>query len=184
MELLTIFLISLGLSVDSFAVSVSSGLMVNNIQFKQAVRIALFLSIFQALFPLLGWIAGKEVKIYIELYDHWVAFSLLAFLGIRMIINSMRKSKKRSFNPLKFEVMVMMSFATSLDALAVGFSFALVEIPILIACLIIGITTFIAAMLGMLLGKKVKKDIDKVFEVVGGVILLLIGIKILFEHLS
>ena len=185
MNLTTILLIAVGLSFDTFAVSVSSGLTIRQIRFFQAVKIAFTLAFFQSLMPLIGWILGNQVAGYIASYDHWVAFGLLSLLGLKMIYESLKNDKENSnFNPLNLVVLLGMSIATSIDALVVGVSFALIEINLYWSIFIIGVVTFLVAMIGMLFGKKVGGKLGKRMEIIGGLILIGIGIKILLEHLQ
>lgn len=185
MELLTIILIAVGLSFDTFAVSVSSGLILRKIDFSNASKIAITLAVFQAAMPLIGWIAGSGIKDYAESFDHWIAFGILTLLGGKMIYESFKTDPEdRNFNPLDIKVMVGMAIATSIDALIVGFSFALLNYKILISVGIIGAVTYIVAMLGMLFGKKIGASMGRRIEILGGVMLFLIGLKILIEHLS
>lgn len=184
MEILTVVLLAIGLSFDSFAVSVCSGLNLPQIRFFQAAKIAIFLAVFQAAMPLIGWLVGNSMKPIIEPVDHWLAFGLLGLIGGKMIIESLLGGEQRDIkNPLQLKVILMLSLATSIDALAVGFSFATLLNKILIAVLIIGFVTFMAAMLGILLGKTTGPKISRYAEVAGGVILIIIGTKILIEHL-
>ncbi|MFA8436390.1 MAG: manganese efflux pump MntP family protein [Marinifilaceae bacterium] len=184
MEPISILLIALGLSVDSFAASVSSGLAIKRIQFLQAVKIAFFLAVFQAGMPLIGWYAGLGLKDIIKEYDHWIAFGLLSALGAKMIWESINgKDEENNFNPLKLMVLIGISIATSIDALVIGVSFALLDLAIIIPILAIGIVTFIASMLGMLLGKKLGDKFSQKFEILGGIVLIGIGLRILIEHL-
>jgi manganese efflux pump family protein len=185
MEILTIILIAIGLSFDTFAVSVSSGLILRKIDFISATRIALTMAVFQALMPVIGWLAGSGIKTYAESFDHWIAFGILALLGGKMIYESFKTDPEdRSFNPMEIKVMIGMAVATSIDALIVGFSFALLDFKILISVGIIGVVTYIVAMLGMLFGKKIGARMGRRMEMLGGVMLILIGLKILIEHLS
>lgn len=179
-----IVFLAIGLSFDSFAVSVCSGLSLPEIRFHQAAKIAFFLALFQGLMPLLGWLVGNSMKSVIEPVDHWLAFGLLTLIGGKMIAESFMSSEAREVkNPLLIGVILMLSFATSIDALAVGFSFATLLDKILIAALIIGLVTFVASMLGILLGKKTGPKINRYAEIAGGLILILLGCKILIEHL-
>jgi putative Mn2+ efflux pump MntP len=185
MEIYTVFLLAIGLSFDSFAVSVCSGLNLPKIRFFQAAKIAIFLALFQALMPLVGWLVGNSIKSLIEPVDHWIAFGLLSLIGGKMIIESLISSEVREIkNPLNIKVILTLSVATSIDALAVGFSFATFLDKILIAILIIGTVTFVASMLGILLGKKTGPKSNRYAEITGGLILIFIGIKVLIEHLS
>jgi len=184
MEILTIFLIAIGLSFDTFAVSISSGLVLRKIDFFNATKIAITLAVFQAAMPVIGWLAGSGIKNYAESVDHWIAFGILALLGGKMIYESFTADPEdRSFNPLDIRVMIGMAIATSIDALIVGFSFALLNYKIVMSVGIIGSVTYIVAMLGMLFGKKIGAQMGRRMEILGGVMLILIGLKILFEHL-
>ncbi|HAQ18736.1 MAG TPA: hypothetical protein DCR40_05795 [Prolixibacteraceae bacterium] len=184
MEILTVTFLAIGLSFDSFAVSVCSGLNLPNIRFFQAAKIAVFLALFQALMPLIGWMLGNSMKTLIEPVDHWIAFGLLSLIGGKMIIESFINSESREIkNPLHFRVILLLSLATSIDALAVGFSFATLIEKFLLPVAIIGLVTFIASMLGILLGKKTGPTFNRYAEILGGLILIMIGSKILIEHL-
>jgi putative Mn2+ efflux pump MntP len=185
MELLTILLIAIGLSFDTFTVSVSSGLILKKIDFLNATKIAVTLAIFQAAMPLIGWLAGSEIKDYAVDFDHWIAFGILGLLGGKMIYESFKNEPElHTINPLDIRVMIGMAIATSIDALIVGFSFALLNYKIIISIGIIGVVTYIVAMLGMLFGKKIGARLGRRMEILGGVMLILIGLKILYEHLS
>ncbi len=183
-DLFDIVIIAIGLSFDTFAVSISTGLAISTIQFKQGVRIALVLAIFQGFMPLLGWLGGKQIANYIADYDHWLAFVLLGALGIKMIVEAFSPEEEKSFNPLITKVLIGIAIATSIDALVVGVTLAFIEVNILLALGVIGFITFLAAMIGMLLGKKVQNHYGKKIEIMGGLILFGIGLKILISHLS
>jgi putative Mn2+ efflux pump MntP len=184
MELVTIILIAIGLSFDTFAVSVTTGVAANHIQFWRACRIALTLAAFQGLMPVLGWFIGMQVESYIRDYDHWIAFGLLFIIGSRMIYESLKPEEERKeFNPFKLLFLIGIAISTSIDALIVGVTFAFIDVDIVISVIIIGAITFIVAMLGMLLGKKAGEWCGKKMEIVGGIMLIGIGAKILIEHL-
>lgn len=183
MDIISLIIIAIGLSFDSFAVSVSCGLIVKEIKFNQAFRFSLPLAVLQALMPVIGWFAGKLIREYIIDFDHWVAFLLLSIIGFKMIIDSRKKECDKTINPLNFWVNIGMGIATSIDALIVGVSFALFELNIILTVLIIGSITFIAAMLGVLFGKKTGIIFGKRMEITGGILLILIGCKIVIEHL-
>jgi len=183
LEFITIFLIAIGLCFDSFAVSVSSGLMMKHISFFDAMKISFSLAFFQGIMPLLGWLAGKRISIYLSNYDNWIAFGLLLIIGVRMIWESQKIEEKKTFNPLNIWFLIYISIATSIDALIVGLSFAFFETKIYTSIIIIGIVTFIAAMLGILFGKKAGERFGKKIEILGGVILIAIALKILLQHL-
>jgi len=176
MDIITILLIAIGLSFDTFAVSVSTGLIIKHIKFWQAIKVAFVLAFLQAVMPLFGWFAGNQISSLIGNFDHWIAFILLVILGIKMIIESFKPDEqKNNFNPLKFTVLIGMGIATSIDALVVGISFAFLQTNIWLAIAIIGGVTFLVAMLGSRFGKRI--------EILGGIILIIIGLKILLSHI-
>ena len=183
MDYIIILLIALGLCFDTFAVSVSSGIARQEITFLDACKIAIILAIFQAGMPILGWLMGEQVKHLISDFDHWIVFGILFLLGLKMIYESFKKEENKKFNPLNFWVMISMAIATSIDALAVGISFSIIDVPILITAFIIGSVTYLASMLGMLFGKKTGSFYGKKMEILGGLILIGIGLKILIQHL-
>lgn len=184
MDYITLFLIAFGLSFDTFAVSVSTGLILKKIKFQQALKVAFVLAFLQSLMPLMGWFAGKQISQYIGNFDHWIAFVLLSILGLKMIIESYKSEENdKNFNPLKFIVLLGIGIATSIDALVVGISFAFLQTNIWNAILIIGVVTFLVAMLGMLFGKKIGSKFGKRIEIMGGLILISIGLKILLDHI-
>lgn len=184
MDLITIFFIAISLSFDSFAVATSSGILLKDISFYNAMKISFSLAFFQGAMPLIGWLAGIEIKQYIESIDHWIAFGLLTIIGIKMIIESLKhESVRKQLNPLDIKVMFSMSLATSIDALIVGISFAVVSIRIIPSVIIIGAVTFIIAMLGILFGKKAGKHLGREMEIIGGLVIIGIGVKILIQHL-
>ncbi|HKI88125.1 MAG TPA: manganese efflux pump MntP family protein [Draconibacterium sp.] len=183
-QLLTFLLIGIGLSFDSFAVSVSCGLMKREIKFEQAIFVAASLAFFQAVFPAIGWLIGSTVNNLIVSFDHWIAFGLMALIGVRMIIEGIKPNGTlQNFDPFKWNVLVGLSVATSIDALAVGLSFGFLDLPILFPVIVIGGVTFIVSMLGMLFGKNIPAHRSRQSLIVGGSILILIGVKILIEHL-
>lgn len=185
MTIISIILIALGLAMDAFAVSITSGIVIKNLKVKNALKIATFFGVFQALMPLLGWIAGVNFKDYITAVDHWIAFILLGVIGGKMIIEALKDNcEVATFDPLNNKVLLMLAIATSIDALAVGVSFAFLEVPLIISVCIIGILTFIICFIGVLIGKKCGCLFKKRAELAGGVILVFMGAKIIFEHLN
>ena len=185
MDFITLLLIAIGLSFDTFAVSVSTGLAISHIRFWQGVRVAVTLALFQSLMPFFGWFVGRQVASMILEYDHWIAFGLLAALGIKMIIESFKKEEQKAvFNPLRFTFLIGMAFATSIDALVVGVSFAFLEMNIYWSVFVIGAVTFIVSMIGILFGKQAGGWFGKKMEIIGGLILIGIGVKILLEHIG
>lgn len=185
MGIVTIILVGIGLSFDTFAVSISTGLVANHIRFWQATKVALVLAFFQGLMPLVGWLVGIQVEGYVKEFDHWLAFSLLSLIGGKMILESLKPEEKRNnFNPFKPVVLIGMAISTSIDALVVGVTFAFIDVNIYLSVFIIGFITYVVAMLGMLFGKKAGERFGKRMEIVGGIMLVLIGLKILIEHLQ
>jgi putative Mn2+ efflux pump MntP len=179
-----LILIAIGLSVDSFAVSVSCGLILSEITFKKALRIAFSLAVFQAAMPVVGWFIGKEIAFLIKDYDHWVAFGLLFIIGVKMILESFKKEEPdNKMNPLDIKVLLWLSLATSIDALIVGVGFSVTAINLWLTAIIIGFTTGFFSMLGILFGKTTGTAFGKRMEIFGGLILIFIGVKILFEHI-
>jgi len=183
-QFITFFLIGIGLSFDSFAVSVSCGLMKQEIKFKQAVLVAGSLAFFQAVFPVIGWFFGTKFSNLITAFDHWIAFGLLSMIGIKMIIEGAKpEGLLKNFNPFNLRILIGLSIATSVDALVVGLSFGLLDLPILFPVIVIGGVTFIASMLGMLFGKNVPAKRSHQSIILGGIILTAMGIKIIVEHI-
>ena len=183
MEFLSIFLVALGLAADCFAVALSGSIAMGSLSLLQGLRTALAFGVFQGLMPVLGWLAGRTVVEYIEAYDHWLALGLLTFVGGRMIWESFRSGDKpRNTDITRGLTLLLLAIATSIDALAVGLTFAFIQIDIVLATLTIGFVSFIITIVGLLLGKKVGSLFGKRVEIVGGLILIGIGLKIVIEH--
>ncbi len=183
MSYVWLILLALGLCFDTFAVSVSSGISCKNISFRQACRFSLVMTVFQGTMPLLGWIAGKSVHVYMEAVDHWIAAGLLFVVAMKMILNAFSHDETKKLNPLKFSTMLGLAVATSIDAFAIGISFAFVMTDFILAIALISVFTFLSAMLGLFIGKKSAKIKSYLLELAGGIILIAIAIKILIEHL-
>jgi len=183
MDTISIILIAIALSMDSFAVSVINGLTITDLNVKRVLTISFFLSIFQAIMPLIGWFVGIGIRKYIEELDHWIAFLLLSYIGVKMIYEGLKKNDIVKDSELKILTLIGQSFATSIDAFAVGISFALLNLSIVTPVLIIGIITFGFSLIGLQLGKYFGKRIGKSVEILGGILLVGIGFKILIEHL-
>jgi putative Mn2+ efflux pump MntP len=183
MDIFSIILIAIGLSMDSFAVAISNGLTIKNLNKKKALLIAISLAVFQALMPLIGWFAGMSIEKYIEAFDHWIAFGLLLFIGGKMIFEAFINKGESIGKELKFITLIGQSIATSIDALAVGISFAILKMEIIIPVIIIGVVTFIFSLLGLQLGSYLGKKLGKYVEIFGGIVLIGIGVKILLEHM-
>lgn len=184
MTLIAIILTAIGLAMDTFAISIASGMTVKKTKFRHAVRMALSFGIFQAVMPVIGWLAGWGIKDFIEHIDHWIAFGLLSFIGIKMIYESTKLEKMEERNEfLAFGTLMMLSLATSIDALAVGLTFAFLHIHIITPIMIIGAVTFLLSLTGFYIGDKFGHFFEKRIEALGGVVLIAIGIKILLQHL-
>jgi len=184
LDVISILLIALALSADCFAVAVSSSFHTKTNSFAPILRTALTFGAFQAAMPALGWLAGHTVVKFISDYDHWVAFILLALIGSRMIWESFRPSERlRKIDASKGLLLVTLAVATSIDALAVGLSFAFLNVNIIMACLVIGVVAFGVTIAGFALGKQVKTYMGKYAEVIGGIILIAIGFRVLLSHI-
>jgi len=189
--LLTYFLTAIGLSMDAFAVSVSSGICIPNMKFRHGLRAAVFFGAFQFLMPLIGYAAGYKFRSLIYGFDHWIAFGLLAFIGATMIKEGIEVKKEafcsdneiKKLNILNFRTLIVLAVATSIDAMAVGLSYSLLGEPILTAAVIIGLLTFAICLAGCEFGKRLGTAFERYAEIVGGAVLAGIGIKILVEHL-
>jgi putative Mn2+ efflux pump MntP len=184
MEFISIFLIALGLSADCFAVSLSTSIANRNHSFLQVIKVSFSFGFFQALMPVIGWLAGKTIVDFIASFDHWVAFALLAFVGGKMLWESFHSEEdEKPADVSRGLLLLTLSIATSLDALAVGLAFAFEDVNIWLASPTIGVTSFVISALGFLIGTRVGKIFGKRAEVLGGLVLIGIGIRILLEHL-
>lgn len=202
MDILSVILIAVGLSMDAFAVSVTNGIIIKNLKIGHAIKIALYFGVFQALMPLAGWLAGSQFKDYITEFDHWIAFGLLAFIGGKMVWEVYGEEDKEadavggmcevavsvqgavSENPLKMGRLLVLAVATSIDALAVGISFAFLRVSIIWTAAVIGMITFAICFTGVFIGNKFGGLLKRKAEIVGGLILICIGLKIVFEHMG
>lgn len=185
----TLLLMGVGLAMDAFAVSICKGLSMRKVNKKQCLVIGLFFGGFQALMPFIGWVLGSQFEQYITSIDHWIAFILLGFIGGKMVVEAIREKDEavevgKMDPPLDLKEMFILAIATSIDALAVGITFAFLQVPIVEAISIIGITTFVISVIGVYVGNFFGNRYKKKAELVGGMILILIGVKILLEHLG
>ncbi len=185
MGIIDVLLLGVALSMDAFAVSVCKGLSFNKVTAKNTVTVGLYFGIFQALMPIIGYFLGNSFAEYIKRYDHIIAFLLLAFLGGKMIYEALKDDFSAN-GSLKFTEMLLLSVATSIDALAVGVTFAFVNkdggLNVYISAGIIGVITFALSSVGVLIGKKFGERLQRKAEILGGIILIAIGAKILIEH--
>ena len=185
MNILLVFPIALALAMDAVAVSVGLSLSQKGLSRSQIFRLAVSFGFFQFMMPVLGWLAGQTVMDIIRSIDHWVAFGLLLLIGTKMIYESFRKQdkKKSRGDQTRGLFLLILSVATSIDALAVGLSFAALELPIFVPALIIGLVAFILTIVGTKIGPLFGRLVGKRAELIGGSVLILIGIKILMDHL-
>ncbi len=182
MHIIELTAIAVALSMDAFAVSIAKGLSVPKLRFKEPALAGIYFGSFQALMPILGYFAASYFRTWIENFDHWIAFTLLGLIGFNMIRESFEKDKteNQDFGP---RAMFPLAIATSIDALAIGISFSLLQVKIFTAAGFIGILTFLFSAVGVIIGNKIGCKCRTAAERLGGVILIVIGCKILIEHL-
>ena len=179
-----IILIALSLSMDCFAVSISSGITIPKLNFFKALKPALFFATFQAGMPILGWLLGIAFSKYMEQIDHYVAFLILSLIGVKMIIDAYKKAEQNPFVMTDMKILLGLSVATSIDAFIIGLGFAFLKFPIVPSLSAIWIITFIMTMLGLLIARHVGPYFGKRAGLIGGIALIAIGLKILFQHLG
>lgn len=184
MGLIELFLIAVGLSMDAFAVSVCKGLAMPKCTFKKAAIVGLWFGGFQALMPAIGYVLGAQFQEAIASIDHWIAFVLLALIGGNMIHEALDNDEEEADASLDVKTMFLLAVATSIDALAIGITFAFLKVNIIPAVCFIGIVTFIISFAGVKIGNVFGARYKNKAEIVGGVILILLGLKILLEHLG
>ncbi|WP_101690808.1 manganese efflux pump MntP [Dysgonomonas massiliensis] len=186
MDIITIIVLAIGLSMDSLAIALTSGAIIKNHRLINVLKIAGMLAFVQMVLTIIGWLVGRSFVDYIDQYDHWIAFSILVFLGIRVIRDELRNKDEdievRPFNPLNIKTMFTLSVATSIDAMAVGLSISLVGIQITVPALVVGIVTFCVGILGVVFGSKASRRYKLSINIIGGLILIAIGITILLDH--
>lgn len=181
-----LFLIALGVSADAFAVALTKGVHMRKFNLRHALIIALTFGAFQALMPVIGWLVGTQFARYITEFDHWIAFGLLVIVGGKMLWEafSAHEDTERDTDSLDVRQLLLLAVATSIDALAVGITFALVPVSIVSAATLIGVTTAVFAFLGVIIGRRAGARFGKPAEIVGGLVLILIGTRILLDHLG
>jgi putative Mn2+ efflux pump MntP len=183
MSLITIFILAVGLGVDAFSVAIGIGATNDKKSWAPVLRLAVAFGIFQFVMPIIGWLAGQTVVEIIASFDHWIAFALLALVGGKMIREGFEKeSDEEKADQTRGWPLLLLSIATSIDALAVGFSFSVLKNPILFPAVIIGIVSFVMTTVGMIFGKVLAKIFGKKVEIFGGLVLIAIGVKILIDH--
>ena len=184
MTILELFILAVGLSMDAFAVAVCKGLAIGKINMKHTLIVGLWFGGFQALMPLIGYLLGSSFAEYIAAVDHWIAMILLALIGVNMVRESRDKDPEHADPSLGFKTMLVMAVATSIDALAVGVTFAFLEVRILPAVSFIGVVTFLLSALGVKIGSIFGTKYKSKAELTGGIILILLGLKIFLEHMG
>jgi putative Mn2+ efflux pump MntP len=183
MDLITIFILAVGLGVDAFSVAIGIGAINDKKSWAPVLRLATAFGLFQFVMPIIGWLAGQTVVEIIASFDHWIAFALLALVGGKMIWEGFEKeSDEKKADQTRGWPLFLLSIATSIDALAVGFSFSILKMPIVFPAVIIGIICFIMTTAGMIFGKVLAKLFGRKVEIFGGLVLIAIGIKILIDH--
>ena len=184
MPLWSLTLIAVGVSADAFAVSLGKGLHMRRLNLRNAIIIALTFGIFQAVMPFLGWLLGTQVSQFIYQVDHWIAFGLLAIVGGKMLWEAFHESDtEKDSDTLRVRELLVLALATSIDALAVGISFAFLSVDIVPAVILIGVTTAVLSFIGVLIGHRAGIRFKKPAEIAGGLVLIVIGVKILLDHL-
>ena len=184
MTIIEILLIAIGLAMDAFAVSICKGISFKKMNWKKAIIVGLYFGIFQAVMPVLGYFLGTAFETLVTKIDHWIAFILLSLIGLNMLKEAFGKEEECCDDSVDFKTMVILAIATSIDALAIGITFAFLKTNILVSALLIGIITFIVCVLGVKIGNKFGDKYERKAEVVGGIILIFMGVKILLEHLG
>ena len=183
MGLFSIIFLAIALAMDAFGVSVTNGLILKKVRISQAAKVGIFFGFFQFIMPCIGSFMACIAYDYIKSIDHWIAFILLLILGLKMIYDSRVEEKELSKNPLEFGTLLMMAIATSIDALAAGITVAAVGTPILMPAVVIGVVAFAFSFSGMYIGTKFGDVLGEKAEIIGGIMLILIGAKTLIEHL-
>lgn len=184
MGIVEIILISIGLAMDAFAVSICKGLSMKKMNWKNAMIIAFYFGVFQAIMPAIGYFLGTTFESFVTAVDHWIAFILLSFIGGNMIKESFNSEDEDKNDRVDFKTMIVLAIATSIDALAVGITFAFFDVNVIVAVSIIGVITFFISLLGVKVGNKFGDKYQNKAELMGGILLVLLGIKILVEHLN
>jgi manganese efflux pump family protein len=181
MTITVLIFLAIALAMDAFAVSVTNGISIKKIKIRHAITIGLFFGVFQAVMPVVGWLLGGFFTIFLSNFAHWIAFFILLIIGGKMIYESLQSRKENSEIETSFKIftILILAIATSIDAFAVGISFSFLQIEILFAVIVIGIVTFVLSFIGVMIGKKLGNLFGKCMEILGGVILIFIGVKIL-----
>lgn len=183
MDVLSIIIIAVGLAMDAFAVSVARGIAMIRFQVSQAITIAFFFGLFQAIMPVGGWFSGTGLRDVISGIDHWVALGLLSMVGVKMMYDALRHHRAPAHRPLNMATLLGLAIATSIDAFAVGMSLSFLNVPIVLPAVIIGAVTLVLSLCGVYVGNRLGHFFERKIELIGGILLILIGIRIVVEHL-
>lgn len=183
MSIVSILLIAIGLAMDAFSVSITSGITTKKVNYLNVLKMGFSFGFFQLFMPILGWMTGSALRAYIIAVDHWIAFSLLSFVGIKMVVESLKEGSQL-IDPFDNKTLLLLSISTSIDAFTIGISFSFLDVSIFLPVVIIGITTFLLSSVGILMGNGLRHFFERLkVEIIGGMILIGIGLKILIEHL-
>jgi len=182
MNFIIILITAIGLSLDSFVISISYGTVIKKDRIKIALKLSLVFCLFHIIMLIIGYYVGAEIQDYIATFDHWIAFIILSFIGIKMIIDDIKTKEEKKFST-KTKIILYLAFATSIDALAIGVSFSIINISIVQFAIIVGVIVFSLTMIGSLFGAFLSKKLNIKMQLIGGIVLVLIGIKILADHL-
>jgi len=184
-ELLAVIAIAVGLAMDTFAVSIVTGAAYKQLHIRHTLRMAGFFGGFQAFMPVVGYLAGLTVRQYVSNFDHWIAFGILAAVGLKMIYESFKiKEERKTPNPANLAVVLVLAVATSIDALAVGITLSLITNAIALAVIVIGVVTFGLSFAGVYIGKKFGHFFESGIEAIGGLVLIALGLKIVLQHVA
>jgi len=183
---ISLFFLALAMSTDAFAAAIGKGATLHRPRLSEALRTGLIFGVIEGITPLIGWAIGQAASGYVQAWDHWIAFTLLLLLGLHMIYNGLQADHEEAEKPTQhgFTMLALTAFATSIDALAVGIGLAFIDVNILVAAAAIGCATLVMVTLGVMLGRVLGTLVGKRAEILGGVVLMLIGATILYEHLS
>ena len=186
MNPISLFFLALAMSTDAFAAAIGKGASLHKPRFIEALRTGLIFGVIEGITPLIGWAIGQAATSYVENWDHWIAFTLLVVLGVHMIYNGLKHEDEEEEKPNQhsFLILAVTAFATSIDALAVGVGLAFVDVNILVAAAAIGVATTVMVTIGVMLGRVLGTVVGKRAEIIGGIVLMLVGATILYEHLS
>ena len=184
MDIFSLFVLAISLSLDTLSVGTAKGLHFHQHRLRNGLKLAITFGLFHLSMPILGWVIGQSLRIFVSQIDHWIAFGLLSFIGIKMVKEALSSKKQVHRKHIQKQTLLLLGIATSVDTLAIGITLAFVEISIFLAGVIMGSVAFCLTMIGFMTGNKIGKMFSEKAELVGGIILIGLGIKILIEHLN